>query len=995
MLKKTFLKKIKNKMTSEHIAIISATTCILPLEDGYKKQLLLFGYANSGRSIMLKINHYNPYILVLPNQEDMEQYGNELYLNYVKINFNLEHKTNIQSVDVHRAMPVGFTGHRIDSLIKIFYNFENERFGIVKAINDTKQFGNIRLSQIIHSKVSVETQFLLEKGLHLQKWASIQNFHFLNHDLSFNENIAIDSFRNQIVPCQDKEQLNKILTPNLIILRTFAHSSLATRTNYLYPNAKLKEDVITHIAYQINHNGEPKCLTLSDFDNNERLMLEFFGVVLHSNNTHIVVFAADEIVLPNSLEYITMRASGLNADFSFSPIKGYKVMSKDLGNGRKDLQHPGMERINLIDVLKRAQINPPMVGYTMLEVVLHKNLINPKDEKVDLSSLRNRNFIPPTHFSASETDISSYLILNVVVMSRLFETGGYLQNILTISRENDLPIRKVVEFGQQKRVLGKIMRDFVENNLYLDEETMKKNPVTVPKPRAESSYPDPPWLESPDIMTFLPPEERETEKKPKNPLHALLLQQKKRDVKMVNHQLDVKKNQKKKEKKLSYGGGLVLDPFAFLYRHVRHTVATNDWKSMYPNLIIAYNLCVMREIRDSKWLTNPDVELEYIPRNDDKCDVLVKKYKGKDVITFTPRVIASFLALREIAREKVKSAKTKDEALKYKSIELALKGSANSVYGFFGCLTSDIVSIQFASCVTQLGQFMQKTVRYQIILHGGAVVYGDTDSCFTIYPVDFSITDPDEIRNSIRRQATQVTDLCSIMFDPSAIIVENLKNPLLLTKKKKTYISIEDGGKISAKGLGLLKRDKCQMAREITLILAEQVINGTVKSHQEVCKWLQSELNKIPMHNVIDMLDLSPFILTVELSVFNPDDTDKLGLELASLYEEETGQMPNIGDRMSYVVAFYNDERKHNKRVLPPMTFLKKKHRLDIKWYIEKQIYSCLKQILCLDMHTSLLQAIKTQVDLFVYRWKISTVKQTCNKFLKVERQHNPKINCF
>ncbi len=966
----------------EHLALFTGGSHPLPYEDPYKKHILLFAYSKNKKSVMLKITNHQSYILVLPHQEDMKLFGNETYLNYVKTNFN-DYKVKITNVVIVEKQPVlcGFNGGQKDILLKFYYATENDRFPIQERIESTKLFGNIRLIRILHLQVSSFTQFLHDKKIQLQSWITIKDFHQLSSDVSNCKiNLNINSFLNQISPCTDEEQLKQQISLNTIFIRLYANSSLATRNNFCTPNANLKDDCITHLAYQINYDGKPSCLLLSDFENESQL-LDIFSQIIHFNSINLVVFASDEQV-GNTMEYITTRASKLGSSFSFSPIKNFRVYANPLANNTNDLIHPGMERMDIIKVLKKAMVSPPMVGFTLLECVRHKNLMskNPDTKKFDnenLNLLLNPNFIAPNHFTATSADIETYLLTNIFILVTLMRERGFLANCSTISRENDLAIKKVVERGQQKRVMGNIMYDFDLNNLYFDEQNKDKNSLTIPRPRNESSYPDPPWLENPSIDDFIPPDERIQSK---NGLFNNDLAKK--------NMLLLNPKKKKKATTKGYGGGLVLDPLPGLYRHVRHTVGTNDWASMYPNLIIAYNLCIMREIKDSKWLTDPDVELEYIPRNDFKCDVLVKKYKGQPVTTFTPRVIQRFLDLREKARTLKQQAKSLLEKIQYAMCEMALKASANSVYGFYGCLTSDIVSIQFASCVTQLGQHMQKTVRYQIILAGGAVVYGDTDSCFPMYPVDFNIKDPQEIRKQIREKAEAVTRLCSTIFYPSKIIVENMKSPLLLTNKKKTYISIEDGGKVAPKGLGLLKRDKCQKSREIALILAEQLIKGTLKSNHQICLWLEQELSQLPIGYILDSMELAPFVLSAELGGEYKDNDDKLSLELASLYEKESGQRPNVGDRMSFVVAFFDDSRLHNKRVIPPLTFLKNNCKLDLKWYIEKQIFSCLKQILCLDIHKDLLNAVKKVCDNQILRWSALSRKPDVSRLFKKQKQN-------
>ena len=61
--------------------------------------------------------------------------------------------------------------------------------------------------------------------------------------------------------------------------------------------------------------------------------------------------------------------------------------------------------------------------------------------------------------------------------------------------------------------------------------------------------------------------------------------------------------------------------------------------------------------------------------------------------------------------------------------QLALKISANSVYGFTGATVGQLPCLQISSTVTLIGrQMIEKTKNLVIEKYGADVIYGDTDS---------------------------------------------------------------------------------------------------------------------------------------------------------------------------------------------------------------------------------------------------------------------------
>lgn len=114
-----------------------------------------------------------------------------------------------------------------------------------------------------------------------------------------------------------------------------------------------------------------------------------------------------------------------------------------------------------------------------------------------------------------------------------------------------------------------------------------------------------------------------------------------------------------------------------------------------------------------------------------------------------PRVLAELLGARKKAKKEMKEATDPLLASVLNGRQLALKISANSVYGFTGATVGQLPCLEISSSVTSFGRQMIEKTKQTVeetytIANGYAydakVVYGDTDSVF----VKFGVPDVEE-----------------------------------------------------------------------------------------------------------------------------------------------------------------------------------------------------------------------------------------------------------
>ena len=172
-----------------------------------------------------------------------------------------------------------------------------------------------------------------------------------------------------------------------------------------------------------------------------------------------------------------------------------------------------------------------------------------------------------------------------------------------------------------------------------------------------------------------------------------------------------------------YEGAHVFPPKRGLYMD---PVITLDFASLYPSIMRDRNLCPSTLIiPGSSWAPagggGPPCQTHRIGARD---WTFVLHTEG-----VLPAIVKDLLAARKSVRESMKKIGDK-ESLEYRLLDgrqLALKVSANSVYGFTGAKNGMYPCMPVAAAVTSTGRGMiLKTSEFITRTYGGEVIYGDS-----------------------------------------------------------------------------------------------------------------------------------------------------------------------------------------------------------------------------------------------------------------------------
>lgn len=178
---------------------------------------------------------------------------------------------------------------------------------------------------------------------------------------------------------------------------------------------------------------------------------------------------------------------------------------------------------------------------------------------------------------------------------------------------------------------------------------------------------------------------------------------------------------------IGYEGATVLEPMKAYYQE---PIATLDFASLYPSIMQAYNLCYST-------LVNPADIAKLDPslyKKSENGNVFVHSTVKKGIL---PTILEELLTARKRAKKDMKNAPTEFERAVQNGRQLALKVSANSVYGFTGATVGQLPCVPIASSVTAFGRVLLETTKEYVEAnftkangyeHDAIVIYGDTDS---------------------------------------------------------------------------------------------------------------------------------------------------------------------------------------------------------------------------------------------------------------------------
>mmetsp|Transcript_75821 Transcript_75821/g.158059 ORF Transcript_75821/g.158059 Transcript_75821/m.158059 type:complete len:1056 (+) Transcript_75821:103-3270(+) len=389
-----------------------------------------------------------------------------------------------------------------------------------------------------------------------------------------------------------------------------------------------------------------------------------------------------------------------------------------------------------------------------------------------------------------------------------------------------------------------------------------------------------------------------------------------------------------------FEGATVLEPLTGYYDK---PIATLDFASLYPSIMMAHNLCFTTLLRDDQVSQLDSSQIVVAPITGCK---FVKKDTKRGLL---PVILEELLA----ARKRAKKAMAEAEDPLTKSVlngrQLALKISANSVYGFTGAKNGHLPCVEISASVTAFGRTMIEHTKNMVEAHytiqngkahDAKVIYGDTDSVFVKFGCE-TVAEAMEM-------GEEAADMVSKTFaHPIKLEFEKVYHPYLLMNKKRYaglyWTNPVKYDKLDAKGIETVRRDNCGLVRHLVeaslrKVLIDKSIDGAISYVQEVISDLLQ--NKI---------DLGSLVITKSLGKgANAEDyaAKQAHVELAErMRARDPATAPGSGDRVPYVIVKGHKDAKIYEKSESPLFALENNLTIDATHYIEHQLMQPLLRI--------------------------------------------------
>lgn len=373
-----------------------------------------------------------------------------------------------------------------------------------------------------------------------------------------------------------------------------------------------------------------------------------------------------------------------------------------------------------------------------------------------------------------------------------------------------------------------------------------------------------------------------------------------------------------------YEGATVIQPKKGFYDT---PIATLDFSSLYPSIMMAHNLCYSTLLRAE---TEGAVQTP-------TGDWFVPASTRRGIM---PVILEELLAARKRAKADLKKETDPFKRAVLDGRQLALKVSCNSVYGFTGAVRGKLPCLQISASVTAYGREMIETTRAVVertyciannYSHDAEVIYGDTDSVM----VKFGLPDLADTLKLAQEAAVEVT---KHFKRPINLEFEKVYYPYLLINKKRYaglyWTKADHYDKMDAKGIVTVRRDNCRLV--VTLIntcLRKLLIERDVPGAIDYAKSVIADL-------LCDRIDISQLVITKALTKTREGYKAKQAhVELAErMRKRDAGSAPALGDRVAYVIIKGPKNAKAYEKSEDPIYVLDNSIPIDTKHYLKFQL---------------------------------------------------------
>ncbi|MGE4274932.1 MAG: DNA-directed DNA polymerase [Candidatus Methanomethylophilaceae archaeon] len=267
-------------------------------------------------------------------------------------------------------------------------------------------------------------------------------------------------------------------------------------------------------------------------------------------------------------------------------------------------------------------------------------------------------------------------------------------------------------------------------------------------------------------------------------------------------------------------GGYVHSIDAGLY----HWVCTLDFKSMYPSLIIAKNICFTTLSPQGSNISPSGARF------------LAKEEKEG----LLPRILKDLMSERDRVKKLMRDSQNEEERRYYNGLQEAVKILMNSFYGVFASSFYRFTDKSIGSSITSYARETVKGIISELQEEGLTVIYSDTDSIFIQSPydnLDDTVAFGQELASRFSREGGQLE-------------FEKIMEPLFSHGKKKRYVGnvVWPHTEMLIRGYEVRRTDSFDlqsemMTRVFELILSEKEEEAVAYVRKEIQRTLEGDVD--------------------------------------------------------------------------------------------------------------------------------------------------------
>lgn len=443
------------------------------------------------------------------------------------------------------------------------------------------------------------------------------------------------------------------------------------------------------------------------------------------------------------------------------------------------------------------------------------------------------------------------------------------------------------------------------------------------------------------------------------------------------------------KKKAAYAGGLVLEPIKGLYESF---ILLMDFNSLYPSIIQEYNICytTIAPTNDPDKLPVPPddtVELGILPR---QIRRLVESRRSVKALMNKPNLAA-------------------DRKMQYNIRQMALKLTANSMYGCLGFSKSRFYAPHLAALVTCKGRDILMLTKSLVERMNHNVIYGDTDSIM----INTNSQDYEEVY----KIGTNIKKAVNVVYKNIELDIDGVYKKLLLLKKKKyaaVVVNQKPDGKLDYsyefKGLDIVRRDWSKIASKTGTLVLDILLSDSGKEMEERIECIFDVLSGLGKDLQEEKIPLAMLEITKQLTKAPSEYVDMSSLphvQVADRMNTQKNRRFKKGDMIDYIICEDGTDNSAVKRGyhIDEVKGDDKKLKVDKVYYLSQQIHPVICRLLePIEGIDAALIAEKLGLDPKEFRNKTKIIKSdedfsdhfksNMNKYRYCEKFHFPCAVC-